>query len=238
MRLAEDVDVFPRSDVQVKCFVSKKKQAGENFVVSQLPSSPCFDNEPGILLPNALVKLSQNKHIPWAIVNETGRHMYFKKGQVLGTATKYKESDVKPNISSVTAEEVKQRNSPSDVLSTFSLDHIPVDQRQALAELLENNLDLFVQKDDELTSTNITEMRINTQNHPPAYQAPRRPPLAYRPILEEQVQEMLNANVIRRSNSPWMSPVLLVPKKDGSMRFCVDFRKVNAITVRPAASIP
>ena len=189
VRLAEDVDVFPRSDVQVKCFVSKKKQAGENFVVSQLPSSPCFDNEPGILLPNALVKLSKNKHIPWAIVNETGRHMYFKKGQVLGTATKYRESDVKPNISSVTAEEVKQTNSPSDVLSTFSLDHIPVDERQALAELLENNLDLFVQKDDELTSTNVTEMRINTQNHPPAYQAPRRPPLAYRPILENKYRK-------------------------------------------------
>ena len=39
VRLA-DVDVFPRSDVQVKCSVSKKKQAGENLVVSQLPSSP------------------------------------------------------------------------------------------------------------------------------------------------------------------------------------------------------
>ena len=110
VRLAEDVDVFPRSDVQVKCSVSKKKQAGENLVVSQLPSSPCFEDEPGILLPNALVKLSKNKHIPWAIVNETGRYLHFKKGQVLGIATKYREEKEKPNVSSVTTEETKQTN--------------------------------------------------------------------------------------------------------------------------------
>ena len=115
---------------------------------------------------------------------------------------------------------------------------MPTDKREPLEKLLKKNIDLFVQKDCELTSTNVTEMRINTQDHPPICQAPRRPPLSHRPALEEQVQEMLKANVIRRSNSPWMSPVLLVPKKDGSLRFCVDFRKVNAITVRPAASIP
>ena len=62
--------------------------------------------------------------------------------------------------------------------------------------------------------------------------------MAHRAELERQIQEMLHAEVIRRSNSPWMSPVLLVPKKDGSMRFCVDFRKLNAVTIRPAASIP
>ena len=56
VRLAEDVDVFPRSDIQVKCFISKKKQAGETFVVTQLPSSPCFEDEPGVLLPNAVGK--------------------------------------------------------------------------------------------------------------------------------------------------------------------------------------
>ena len=239
VRLAEDIDVFPRSDIQVKCFISKKKQAGENFVVSQLASSPCFEDEPGILLPNALVKVSKNKHIPWAIVNETGRYIHYKKGQVIGTATKYDEKEEKPNISAVTKTEEKQpTESPSDILSTFNIGHISNDRREALITVLEKNLDMFVQNDVELTSTNVTEMRINTENHPPSYQPPRRPPLAHRHMLEEQVQEMLKAKVIRRSNSPWMSPVLLVPKKDGSMRFCVDFRKINAITIKPAASIP
>ena len=158
VRLAEDVDVFPRSDVQVKCSVSKKKQAGENFV-SQLPSSQCFEDEPGILLANALVKLSKNKHIPWAIANETGRYLRFKKGQVLGIATKYREEKGKSNVSSVTTEETKQTNSPSDVLSTFNLDHVPTDNRGPLEKLLKKNIDLFVQKDCALTSTNVTTNR-------------------------------------------------------------------------------
>ena len=79
VRLTEDVDVIPRSDVQVRCFISKKKQSGEHFVIQELPSSPCFENEPGVLLPNAIVKVSKNKHIPWAIVNETGRYLRLKK---------------------------------------------------------------------------------------------------------------------------------------------------------------
>ena len=81
-------------------------------------------------------------------------------------------------------------------------------------------------------------MTINTQNHPPSYETPRRPPLAYKEILEDQIQEMLEANVIRRSNTPWLSPIIIVPKKDVTMRLCLDFRRINAITVRPAASIP
>ena len=238
VRLAEDVDVFPRSDLQVKCAITKKNKPGEGFVVTQLPSSPCFENEPGILLPNAVVKLSKNRHIPWAIVNETGRYLHFRKGQVIGVATKISDSELEPNISSISKSEENVKESSEDKIRSFKLDHIPDDQRDQLKTLLLGNMDIFVEKDTELTMTNVTEMRINTQDHPPTYQAPRRPPLAYREALEKQIQDMLAANVIRRSNSPWMSPVLLVPKKDGSLRLCVDFRKLNAITVRPAASIP
>ena len=239
VRLAEAVDVFPRSDVQVKCSISKKKQPGENFVVSQLPSSPCFGDEPGVLLPNAVVKMSKNKHVPWAIVNETGRFLHFRKGQVLGTASKFMDNEQSSNVTSVTqSEETRAKETPADKLRAFNLEHIPEQQRQRLTEALTKHLDIFVQTDAELTTTNVTEMRINTQDHPPTYQHPRRPPLAYREALEKQVQEMLAANIIRRSNSPWMSPVILVPKKDGSIRLCIDFRKLNAITIRPAASIP
>ena len=239
VRLAEDIDIFPRSDLQIKCFIARKKQPGENFVVSQLPSSPCFENEPGVLLPNAIVKVSKNRHIPWALANETGRYLHLRKRQVIGTAVKFEEQETEPNISTIQSEPKEQnKDTPEEKLTAFNLDHIQEYQQKTLKDALFRNIDIFVHRDTDLTTTNVTEMRINTGNHPPTYQQPRRPPLVYRSELERQIQEMLDANVIRRSNSPWMSPVILVPKKDGSIRLCVDFRKLNAVTVRTAASMP
>ena len=104
--------------------------------------------------------------------------------------------------------------------------------------MLKANIDVFVTKDSELTQTHMTEMVINTQDHPPIRQRPYRVPLAQRPVLEGHINRMLKAGIIRRSNSPWLSPVIVVPKKDGSQRICIDFRKLNAITVIPAPSIP
>ena len=53
-----------------------------------------------------------------------------------------------------------------------------------------------------------------------------------------QVQQMLSSGVIRPSNSPWASPVVMVKKKDGSLRFCVDFRQLNAATIKDTHPIP
>ena len=47
-------------------------------------------------------------------------------------------------------------------------------------------------------------------------------------VVEWEVQKMLEQGVIQHSTSPWSSPVVMVRKKDGSRRFCVDYRKVNA----------
>ena len=53
-----------------------------------------------------------------------------------------------------------------------------------------------------------------------------------------QVQQMLSSGVIPPSNSPWASPVVMVKKKAGSLRFCVDFRQLNAATIKDAHPIP
>ena len=56
--------------------------------------------------------------------------------------------------------------------------------------------------------------------------------------MQEEVDKMLAADVIRPSYSPWRSPVVIIPKKDGSKRFCVDFRKVNKVTEQDSFPIP
>ena len=56
--------------------------------------------------------------------------------------------------------------------------------------------------------------------------------------IENEVSKMLKNNVISASQSPYSSPVLLVTKKDGSIRFCVDYRKLNSLTQKDAYNLP
>ena len=68
---------------------------------------------------------------------------------------------------------------------------------------------------------------INTENAKPVKQAPRRLSFHHLKEVKKLVESMLDNNVIEPSNGPWASPIVLVKKKDGSTRFCVDFRQLN-----------
>lgn len=57
-------------------------------------------------------------------------------------------------------------------------------------------------------------------------------------IIDAEVQRMLAADIIEPCRSPWSSPVCMVPKKDGTFRFCVDYRQVNAVTRKDAYPLP
>ena len=110
-------------------------------------------------------------------------------------------------------------------------------QQQQLNELFKEYIDVFSQGDEDLGNTPLLKHGIETHG-PPLRQPYRRQNPAVRREEMTQVQQMLSSNVIRPSNNPWASPVVMVRKKDGSLRFCVDFRQLNAATVKDAHPLP
>ena len=80
--------------------------------------------------------------------------------------------------------------------------------------------------------------KIDSGNNAPIKQRPRRLPYTYRDEAGKHIKEMLDKNVIQPSTSAWASPVVLVRKKDGQLRFCVDYRKLNQISKCEAFPLP
>lgn len=86
--------------------------------------------------------------------------------------------------------------------------------------------------------THEVEHQINTGNAVPIRQRPRRLPLAQEEEVEKMIQTMKKEDVIEESCSPWSSPVVLVQKKDGTKRFCVDYRMLNSVTKKDSYPLP
>ena len=86
--------------------------------------------------------------------------------------------------------------------------------------------------------TNLVQHHINVGDAVPIQQKPYRVPYAQRDLIKKELDQMLEAKVIRPSTSPWASPIVLVTKKDGDVRFCVDYRKLNQVARFDAYPMP
>jgi hypothetical protein len=101
-------------------------------------------------------------------------------------------------------------------------------ETQALEGLIAEFLDVFATNSDDFGRTDRVRHRIDTGHARPIRQPPRRLPLAKQ--AENMLDDMKRRGVIEESEGPWSSPVVLVRKKNGDLRFCVDYRKLNDIT--------
>ena len=112
------------------------------------------------------------------------------------------------------------------------------EQQLKLYNLLLSHADIFATGDDDLGRTNHLSHTISTGSHMPIRQQARRMPPYQRSEVKELLESMLARDVIQPSKSPWASPIVVVRKKDGSARFCVDYRKLNSITHKDAYPLP
>ena len=112
------------------------------------------------------------------------------------------------------------------------------DEKAQLENLVREFCGLFALSSAELAHTSLVEHHIDTGDHQPIKQLPRRIPHFLKTKVSHHVQEMLDNGVIVPSHSPWASPIVLVAKKDGTTCFCVDYRRLNAITKMEVYPLP
>ncbi|GBL81634.1 Retrovirus-related Pol polyprotein from transposon 297, partial [Araneus ventricosus] len=112
-------------------------------------------------------------------------------------------------------------------------------EKEELLHLLEEFGDIFdINKKSRKSRCNAVKHRIETSDNAPIKQRPYRTSATERRAIENEVQRMLKEDVIQPSDSPWSSPVVLVRKKNGEWRFCVDYRRLNKITKKDVYPLP
>lgn len=191
----------------------------------------------GILITPGLVRFSHGSAFLTA-VNQTTEPRLLPRGSSVTCAV-----DTQPNaVVALSPVRPESTSSPPTASSTTLSATISPDltaaQSHALLALLEKHRSLFDVNSPALGMTAAATHRIHTDGSRIVHRRPYRVSHREREIIEENVSDMLRRNIIRPSSSPWSSPVVLVQKKDGSVRFCVDYRALNKITRKDVYPLP
>ena len=180
----------------------------------------------------------------------TGDHVKrIPRGEVLGVAS-YGEV-LTPKILSLGEEAAvnmigtaEPEEGPADLpahlfelLGTISPE-LPCYQCAQVYDALVKYQDVFMALGDVLQGTGLVTHRIDMGDTAPVKVPPRRMSHFNRQVITEQVAQMLADGIIQPSSGPWAFPVVIVRKKDGTHRFCVDYRELNAITWKDAYPLP
>ena len=190
------------------------------------------------------------RHVTVRCFNPTRLPLTLSAGTRIGTYTGVEEEDIQ-----------LPKNVPASNISRASYDGAPRDrevpahvkdmyqeackscqddtQKQRLARLFREYAGVFSRSDQDVGRTELVHHDIPVEE---GTQPIRQPPHRLGPQkeleAEKQVQELLQQGLIEPSDSAWSSPVVLVKKKDGTWRFCIDYRKLNAVTRQDAYPLP
>jgi len=122
------------------------------------------------------------------------------------------------------------------------LHHLPLDltdeQHARAKAFIRSRVKVFSRSDYDIGHTNIIPHCMDTGDHTPNFAQLHRHPTTQLPVIDKHVQHMLDHNVIEPAASPWCSNVVMVRKQDGTMRLCVDYRKLNSLTTKDKFPLP
>ena len=213
-------------------------------VIGLLEASPHLSNRYHLLGASSLSRYSEKGVVSFRILNPSTDPVLLHKGTVVGQFAEMHPDDVVIPLQSdipIASVDSTQCQEKITLLSSFSCLPSPalnLSENSQLNCLLESYEDIFASSSLDLGNTSIVQHEIDTGNSKPIKQAPYRVSQKQRDEIDNHISKMLEQNIISVSSSPWSSPVVLVRKKDGTTRFCIDYRKLNAVTRKDSYPLP
>ncbi|UYV74416.1 hypothetical protein LAZ67_11003491, partial [Cordylochernes scorpioides] len=163
-----------------------------------------------LVIPSSIINFHHGRGEIW-VTNGTSQNQIIPAGMLVGYLRKIGSSGI---YSVDTAEDDKTQSNIKNE-----------DRRQQILSLVDD------------TTSNVKH-KIDTSDSRPIKQRPYRVSPVERRAIQSEVDKMIKMGIVQPSESPWSSPVVLVKKKDGSWRFCVDYRKLNKVTKKDVYPLP
>ena len=198
------------------------------------PSEKLMENK-NVMSGRVLTKAHEN--VPIRLMNPSNEPVVIRKGTEIGTFEPVVDVTVDNR------EHMAQGNSnvlPEQLQTLLdkSSEHLNRTQKRQLRSTLTNYKDVFALNDDDMGYTDIVRHEIKTNGSNPVKERVRRLPHHMAEEADKQVDDMLKRGVIEKSISSWAAGIVLIRKKDGSLRFCVDYRGLNNATENDAYPLP
>ena len=197
-----------------------------------------------VTLASGVAEVRSNIPFRVRVLNPSNRSYTLSKGMVIGIASPHPERIISvgmvQELTSNADEAGGSCRETAGLASTWkqdvNLDHLAPEEREAVLRMLEPHHKMW---DGHLGTVAATSHRIEViPKSKPVHCQPYRAGARARGAEKEEIDRMLAENVIEPTTCEWASPIVLVPKPDGSLRFCVDYRRLNAITVPDTYPLP
>ncbi|KAJ8013689.1 hypothetical protein DPEC_G00032400 [Dallia pectoralis] len=227
-----DTIVPPRSEIIIQGATGGSL---DKVVEGMLEPSTALPEHCDVLVARVACTVNQGL-MPVRVLNVTDEACILKKGMSIGKLFTDVVIDSEP---APTEGDTPVKWDGDTLREYFGLETSGFDpgEMRSVSALLHRHASVFSTGDTDLGRTHVTRHQINTSGAKPIKIAPRRIPLHLQQEASDHVKQMLDNNIIRPSCSPWASPVVLVRKKDGTLRFCVDYRGLN-VTEKDAYPLP